>query len=76
MELHTSGLTRTTVIRLALSPCGGSTQLQRETREPRRGAEIESNSAHSSRALERIRNECAAIATGILVVCLQILVLL
>ena len=34
---HTSGLTRTTVIRLALSPCGGSTQLQREAREPRRG---------------------------------------
>ena len=62
MELHTSGLTRTTVIRLALSPCGGSAQLQRETREPRRGAEIESNSAHSSRALERMWKECEATA--------------
>ena len=37
MDRHTSGLTRTTDVRLALSPCGGSTQLQRETREPRHG---------------------------------------
>ena len=46
---HLDYYSRTTVVGLALSPCGGSTQLQRETREPGRGPEIESNRARSSR---------------------------